>query len=48
MTNVAIPLNRKGLQGAADVRHRACSSTVVRQVPGNTADAVPCEHLRFF
>ncbi len=36
----------KRLQGAADARHRARRRTVVLQLPGNAADAGPCERLQ--
>ena len=38
--------NGKRLQGAAAARRRVRSRTSVLQVPGNAADAVPCERLR--
>jgi hypothetical protein len=44
----AIALHGKHSQGAADARHRARRRTVVLQVPGNAADGVPCERLRFY
>jgi hypothetical protein len=44
----AIVLHGKHSQGAADARHRARRRTVVLQVPGNAADGVPCERLRFY
>ena len=42
------PMNGKPSQGAADVRRRAHRRTVVLQVVGNKADAVPCEGLQIF
>ena len=42
----AISLPSKRLQGAADARRRARRRTFVLQVPGNKADAMPCERLQ--
>jgi hypothetical protein len=42
------PPNGKRLQGAVAARRRARRRTVVLQVPGNAADAVPCERLQYF
>jgi hypothetical protein len=46
MVNMPKPPNGKRLQGAVDARHRVRRRTIVLQVPGNAADAVPCERLQ--
>jgi hypothetical protein len=46
MTHDAKLSTGKRLQGAVDARHRACRRTAVLQMPGNAADAVPCERLQ--
>ena len=48
MTHDAKLSTGKRLQGAVDPRHRACRRTAALQMPGNAADAVPCEHLPIF
>jgi hypothetical protein len=48
MTHAAKSSTGKRLQGAVDARHRACRRAAVLQMPGNAADAVPCERLQFF
>jgi hypothetical protein len=42
------PLNCERLQDTADAGRRVRRRTFVLQVPGNKADAVPCERLRIF
>jgi hypothetical protein len=41
----ATPPDRKRLQGAVAARRRVRRRPAVLQVPGNAADAVPCERL---
>ena len=45
--NAKLPSGKR-LQGAVDARQRACRRTAVLQMPGNAADAVPCERLQIF
>ena len=42
--NIKPPIGNR-LQGAVAARHRACRRTFVLQMPGNAADAVPCERF---